>query len=746
MRFASFSIAPALFLAMAGQAVAQASHYETSAPPVEMLDHSSHPNVGGFGRIFPLYDGTPSPLNSVEDVNGVVHYLLEHPSHRVELVRLAEKMIADGTEIGTMPLAYVFLAQFIDHDITLDTVTNFDSLAPGEVPNARTPDLDLDCIYGDGREAWPFLYDGPYLRVGAPIVDHENPLLVRYDLLRLPEPAALNMAMTTGPRRPNTRAIIGDPRNDENFVVSQMQAAFIAYHNRMVDRVIEEHLAESREQSQSLIEVLSDAKTVIEEGIDGERQIAEVLDYLRGLSGASSAAVRFAQMQSSEVLFSQAKRVEGLSTFAAVGDDPTASDVLIGALALVDVALEETNTEIASLKADLLRDPAVVEEVFETARDLTIHHYHRVIMEDFLPRIISGDRVLDMVGKGRNFYFPHGFEADDGPFIPIEFSVAAYRFAHSQVPGRFNIRGDTWSALFEAGANEVGDLLPHGFAPVRTETNVQEASDGKTVLTDASLAVDWGNLLNVADVNAALENALKIDTILSTPLETLDIPGVTPTGALGNLAARNLSRGRTYRLPSGQDLARVITRVLERQGSLAAYTSVTGSDDWLVPADDNTKEALITDETPLWYYILHEASCFETGEQRSGVPMKIARVGGTEDASACGQSGTGNVLGPVGGTLVGEVIWGLVDHYRVSTGAGIDLNVSFAYDCEANEMTTCGLGVSGAEELETSLSVTADGNDERYMLRNFLYDAGVAYEIMENDVCKGPAWLPGSSC
>jgi len=39
------------------------------------------------------------------------------------------------------------------------------------------------------------------------------------------------------PRNEQGRALIGDPRNDENIIVSQLQLAFIKLHDRVVDRV-----------------------------------------------------------------------------------------------------------------------------------------------------------------------------------------------------------------------------------------------------------------------------------------------------------------------------------------------------------------------------------------------------------------------------------------------------------------------------------------------------------------------------
>ncbi|MEL6792117.1 MAG: heme peroxidase family protein [Pseudomonadota bacterium] len=134
---------------------------------------------------------------------------------------------ADRTD--SVPVGHVFFGQFVDHDITLDVTSSFNRVnEPAETPNLRTPTLDLDCIYGPGPEDAPFMYvqegdfEGIKLLTGAdepPSGDADADLLRANDLLR----------------SPNGRAIIGDHRNDENRIISQIQLAFINFHNAMAD-------------------------------------------------------------------------------------------------------------------------------------------------------------------------------------------------------------------------------------------------------------------------------------------------------------------------------------------------------------------------------------------------------------------------------------------------------------------------------------------------------------------------------
>jgi hypothetical protein len=120
------------------------------------------------------------------------------------------------------PAGLIFFGQFIDHDITLDDSSSLSaSNDPSRTENVRTPTLDLDCVYGDGPDAHPFLYDGAgKLLTGS---DYPASLIPNWqnqnDLARTPKGAA----------------IIGDPRNDENRIISQMQLGFIRFHNKVVD-------------------------------------------------------------------------------------------------------------------------------------------------------------------------------------------------------------------------------------------------------------------------------------------------------------------------------------------------------------------------------------------------------------------------------------------------------------------------------------------------------------------------------
>lgn len=129
---------------------------------------------------------------------------------------------------SSIAAGYTYLGQFIDHDITFDktTLSQAGALDPESIANNRTPSLDLDSVYGGGPALSPQLYepDGVRLRVGLCTESHDGD-------------AQLVPAIPNDLPRENRKAVIADPRNDENLAIAQLHLAFIKFHNTFVDEV-----------------------------------------------------------------------------------------------------------------------------------------------------------------------------------------------------------------------------------------------------------------------------------------------------------------------------------------------------------------------------------------------------------------------------------------------------------------------------------------------------------------------------
>jgi hypothetical protein len=113
-----------------------------------------------------------------------------------------------------------FMGQFMDHDVTFDLTSRLGiPTPPEESPNLRHPAFDLDSVYGGGPIADPELYERPTRG------DYGVKFKVEHG------------GMFEDLPRSGTTAVIADPRNDENIVIAGLHAAFLLFHNKMVDLI-----------------------------------------------------------------------------------------------------------------------------------------------------------------------------------------------------------------------------------------------------------------------------------------------------------------------------------------------------------------------------------------------------------------------------------------------------------------------------------------------------------------------------
>lgn len=116
------------------------------------------------------------------------------------------------SSLSGIAAGWPIFGQFIAHDITADRSALRSHVDPRALRNARAPQLNLECLYGDGPVGHPFLYQ-------------------RSDRAKL----LLGENGADVPRNVEGTAIIGDPRNDSHLLMAQMHLAMLKAHNRFVD-------------------------------------------------------------------------------------------------------------------------------------------------------------------------------------------------------------------------------------------------------------------------------------------------------------------------------------------------------------------------------------------------------------------------------------------------------------------------------------------------------------------------------
>jgi hypothetical protein len=458
---------------------------------------------GRFGRLFRTL---PSAVFTEDDLKTLADHMVapdEGPPTPEDQADDEEN--AGGTpKDPTVSAGYTYLGQFIDHDLTFDPASSLEKQNdPDALVDFRTPRFDLDNIYGRGPDDQPYMYqdDGVRLLLGRPLTG--NPA----------DPKARDVPRTnpgSGPKR----AIIGDPRNDENVIVSQLQATLLRFHNRVAD------------------------------------------------------------------------------------------------------VLNVTNPDD-----------------FPKVQQAVRWHYQWVVLNDFLPTLIEPQtlhEVLPHLASGKSVvedppqlrvYKPH-----KDPFIPVEFSVAAYRFGHSMVRPLYRL-------------NQTFDRLPI----FSTNPNPNASFVGFHEFP-ASWAIQWELFFKMGDAPPfgpqRIQPAYKIDSSLVNPLGSLP-PSVATK--IGSLAQRNLLRGLRMGLPSGQAVARalgvpVLTDDKLRVGKANEDSNKPGPEQNKLLVDLSPR---FRNNAPLWYYILAES---QQVFQNNDTPIQ---------------------LGPVGGRIVAEVFTGLMlgDHH-----------------------------------------------------------------------------------
>jgi heme peroxidase len=193
-------------------------------------DHvpGSSTSEGRFGRMFRALPAADFPAEALQLLAEKMEAEPELNPKTGQRAAKMEKSPAnpdetepDDEENFGIPAGYTYLGQFIDHDITFDPSSlSMQRMDPDALIDFRTPRLDLDCIYGRGPADQPYMYvDDLKFLLGETALTRENVATAAKDL----------------PRLSNDRAVIGDKRNDENVIVSQLQGVFLNFHNAVCD-------------------------------------------------------------------------------------------------------------------------------------------------------------------------------------------------------------------------------------------------------------------------------------------------------------------------------------------------------------------------------------------------------------------------------------------------------------------------------------------------------------------------------
>jgi len=258
---------------------------------------------------------------------------------------------------------------------------------------------------------------------------------------------------------------------------------------------------------------------------------------------------------------------------------------------------------------------------FEHARQLTRWHYQWLVMHDYLKTVTLAGTVDKVLLGGLKYYRPAG-----EPFMPLEFSVAAFRFGHTMVRGAY----DHCRNFGRPGADpETGvlstPLIP--FAPfdllfqfTGNGFPTPFPQPGTTDTLPFNWVIEWDRFV---DHGSSLPDhyARKIDTLLAPPLRALVNEANAPEVSnrvkhiLKRLARRNLLRGYLLSIPTGQCVADAmgIERLSEqelRQGNSSALNDVLVEHGFL-------------ERTPLWYYILKEAEVRANGNSLGALGSRI---------------------------------------------------------------------------------------------------------------------------
>jgi hypothetical protein len=240
--------------------------------------------------------------------------------------------------------------------------------------------------------------------------------------------------------------------------------------------------------------------------------------------------------------------------------------------------------------------------IFERARRLVQWHYQWIVRYDFLPRVLHHNIWLN---DNRPISSRPGSTA--GFSIPIEFSLAAFRFGHSMVRSTYALN----SRHPRIGIAELMELGQHS-----------------SPLSD-DFVIEWGRFFDGLPRSGPVESSAHLDTSLAAPLhglseQTLRLGSLTErSDSFTSLPIRTLLRGARSWLPSGQDVAQSLVKNGRLKQEYALTVEQLTQRDTFNRSGKVLRETGLQDNTPLFYYLLKEAELLGLGRTLGPMASQI---------------------------------------------------------------------------------------------------------------------------